>query len=185
MFPAPVAYLDRCSMVSSFRQVGLFMSTWGMQEYLERGEPVLSRAVEEWQPPLLLANHLLLDVANTVYPTSWTYRPPLLAQDKEALTAAYIHHWGPIYVAGKRFEAPPAGQMTDIDLLIGGPYTVEARGAVRVDGQLVHPGQSLVLRRGVHRVTSVGEAQHVTLRWGTNLYRPAQAPPSRPLFLGF
>jgi hypothetical protein len=185
MFPTPVPYLDRCSMISSFPQVGFFMSTWGMQEYVERGQPVLRRAIEEKQPPLLLADHLLLDVANAVYPRSWNYHPRLLAQDGDALAAAYIHHWGPVYVAGKQLEAPAAGQATHFDLPIGGPYTVEGAAPVRIDEQLLHPGQSLELTRGLHRVSSVGTGTSLTLRWGRNLYRPTQAPPDRPLFLGF
>ncbi len=33
IFPQPVSYLDRAGMVSTYRKVNLFMSTWGMEEY--------------------------------------------------------------------------------------------------------------------------------------------------------
>ena len=100
MFPEPTNYLDRCSMVSSFPQVGFFMSTLGMQAYTQRGVPVLRQAIEKHQPPFLVANHPLLDLEKSVYPAAWQYRPELLEPDREALRGAYIHHWGPIYVAG-------------------------------------------------------------------------------------
>jgi hypothetical protein len=185
MFPQPTSYLDRCSMVSSFPGAGFFMSTWGMEAYAQRGEPVLRRAIEERRPPLLVANHPLLDPANVVYPAGSQYRPPLLEPDREALEAAYVHHWGPIYVAGKRFEAPLAEPPARIDLLIGGLYTMESGGPVLIDGRATQPGQTIELTRGMHRAAGVTRSEAVTLRWGNRLYRPVRPPPVRPLFLGF
>jgi hypothetical protein len=185
MFPEPTSYLDRSSMVSSFPQAGFFMSTWGMEAYARRREPVLRRAIEKRGPPLLVANHPLLDPANVVYPSATPYRPLLLEPDRKALEGAYIHHWGPIYVAGTRFEAPLAEPPARIDLLIGGLYTMEAGGPVLIDGRVTQPGQTIALTQGVHRAAGVNRAETVTLRWGKRLYRPVRPPPVRPLFLGF
>ena len=155
-----------------------------MEAYTQRGVPVLRQAIEKHQPPLLVANHPLLDLEKSVYPAAWQYRPELLEPDREALRGAYIHHWGPIYVAGKHFEAPAGHGVSEIDLLIAGSYTVEASGPVLIDGRLVQPGQVVELTRGVHRAAAVGSAEAVTLRWGSRLYRP-ESPPDRPLFSGF
>jgi hypothetical protein len=185
-FPSSTPYLDSSSMVASFPQVGFFMSTWGMDVYLQRGEPVLQRAIEKRQPPLLLANHALLDPENAAYPASLAYRPELLPADREAVAAAYIHHWGPIYVAGKRFEAPGSAEPARFDLAIAGRYTLEAPGPIRIDGHVVQPGRPVDLTRGPHWVTAVGATGQVTLRWGEGLYRPAEPPPeTRLYFLGF
>ena len=184
-FPTPTPYLDRSSMVASFPQVGFFMSTWGMEVYVERGEPVLRQAIEQHQPPLLVANHPLLDIANAVYPASLLSHPQLLAADREALAGAYIHHWGPIYVAGKRFKAPHGAAPTRIDLLIAGRYTLEAISPVRIDGKVVHSWESVDLARGAHLVAATAASELVTLRWGETLYRPEYPAPDRPLFLGF
>jgi hypothetical protein len=185
MFPRPTNYLDRCSMVSSFPQVGFFMSTLGMENYTRRGVPVLRQAIEKDQPPLLLADHPLLDLEKTVYPVAWQYRPELLATDREALRGAYIHHWGPIYVAGKRFEAPAGKASAEVDLPIAGSYTLEASGPVLIDGRLVQPGEVVELTKGAHRAAAVASAEAVTLRWGSRLYRPEYPAPDRPLFSGF
>ena len=185
-FPSSTPYLDSSSMVASFPQVGFFMSTWGMDAYLQRGEPVLRQAIEKRQPPLLLANHALLDPENAAYPASLAYRPELLPEDREAVAAAFIHHWGPIYVAGKRFVAPGGAERARFDLAIAGRYTLEAPGPIRIDGRVVQPGHPVDLNRGSHWVTALYGSGQVTLRWGEALYRPAEPPPeTRLYFLGF
>lgn len=185
IFPASTGYLDRSSMVASFPQVGFFMSTWGIEAYLQRGTPVLRKAIEEQQPPLLIANHPLLDLENAVYPASEQSHPRLLTADSEGLARSYIHHWGPIYVAGKHLEASENGGQTRFDLLIAGRYTLEANAPVAVDGQLIQPGQSVELAQGAHSVAGVRRPELATLRWGEALYRPEQPAPELPLFLGF
>jgi hypothetical protein len=181
-FPSPVPYLDANSMVASFPQVGLFMTSWGMEAYLERGMPVLRDAIENRQPPLLLANHALLDLENAVFPPGQYGR--LLPPDREALERTYIHHWGPIYVAGRSFELSRA-QEPVLDVPIAGRYTLESRRPIRIDGELIQPGKSVVLARGSHRFATGESAERVTLRWGDGLYRPEEPPPPPPVFLGF
>ena len=183
-FPSAVPYLDSSSMVASFPQAGFFMTTWGMDVYFQRAEPVIRRAIEERQPRFVVANHALLDPEHAVYPASLNYRPELLPGDREALAAAYIHHWGPIYVPGKRFEAGAA--RARIDLLIAGRYTLEAQGPVLIDGRAVQPGESVELTRGGHWVSGTEWEGQAILRWGVDLYRPAEPPPEARLFyLGF
>jgi len=186
-FPKPVPYLDRSSALASFPQVGFFMTTWGLDAYLKQGQPLLLEAIEERNPPLLIANHPLLNLEQMIHPASSTDTLYLLPEDREALAGAYVHHWGPVYVAGKRLTAS-SSQCTgplQFDLLIPGRYTLEANGPVDIDGRLVVPGQSIDLIRGVHRATVLPESEPATLRWGEGLYRPAQAPPREEFFLGF
>jgi hypothetical protein len=179
-----VLYLDPSSMIASFPQVGFFMSSWGMEVYLERGKPILRQAIERRQPPLLLANHPLLDVEQVVYP-ALEYRQRLLAPDRDALVQAYIHHWGPIYVAGRRIRGGEGGGPQRFDLLIAGRYTLEARDPVRIDGRVIQPGQAVDLARGAHSVAGISGAEPVTLRWGEALYRPDEPPPEQLFYLGF
>jgi hypothetical protein len=185
-FPSPTPYLDSSSMVASFPNVGFFMTTWGMDVYFQRGEPYLQRAIERTQPHFLLANHALLDPEYAVYPASLNYRPQLLGTDRAALAAAFIHHWGPIYVAGKRFGVSTSPAPVRVDMLIGGRYTLEADGPLLVDSRLVQPGHAIDLGRGPHWVKAVDWEGQATLRWGEHLYRPAEPPPqTRLYFLGF
>jgi hypothetical protein len=187
MFPNPVPYLDRSSALASFPQAGFFMSTWGLDAYLKRGQPLLLEAIRKHSPPLLIANHPLLKLEQMLYPASSKDSLYLLPEDREALEDAYIHYWGPVYVAGKRLTASPSqstGPM-QFDLLIPGRYTLEANGPVHIDGHPVVPGQSIDLIRGVHRGTVLQGSEPAALRWGEGLYRPAQAPPRAEFFLGF
>ena len=183
-FPEPVPYLDRSSALASFPQVGFFMTTWGLHAYLERRQPVLREAVEQKGPPLLLANHPLLNPEHVVHPASSKDSLYLLPEDRAALVGAYVHHWGPVFVAGKHLEAGATGS-AQFDLPIPGRYTVEARGPVSIDGRTVPPGGSIDLARGRHWADVAPAAEPATLRWGERLYRPAEAPPREEFFLGF
>ncbi len=186
-FPSPVPYLDRSSALASFPQVGFFMTTWGLDAYLKRRQPLLLEAIMERGPPLLIANHPLLNLEDIVYPASSTDSLYLLPEDREVLASAYIHHWGPVFVAGKRLRTsqPRGTALAQFDLLIPGRYTLEAKGPVTIDGCLVAPGRSVDLSRGRHWAAVLPAAEPATLRWGEGLYRPAQAPPDQEFFLGF
>ena len=186
MFPQSVPYLDRCSALASFPQAGFFMTTWNLHTYMQERRPLLLEAINEEGPPLLIANHPLLNPEHVVYPASSKDSLTLLPEDRKALASAYIHHWGPIYVAGKHLR-PSSSRGTEpvqFDLLIPGRYTLEASEPIEIDGRLVGPHHSIDLGRGSHRaVLPTGE--QATLRWGEQLYRPARSPPREEFFLGF
>jgi hypothetical protein len=184
VFPTPVRYLDAVSMVASFPQVGFFMSSWGMEAYVDRGAPVFKDAIEHRQPPLLLANHPLLDLEHVMYP-ALQYRQRLLVADLEALGQAYIHHWGPIYVAGKRIGMGEGEGPDAFDLPIAGRYTLEGVRPIRIDSRLTRPGQTVDLARGAHIADGLGKADTVTLRWADALFRPDGPPPQQVFYLGF
>ena len=57
IFPEPVAYIDRCSMISRYNKVGFFMASWQIAEYLEKtypspslfgGNPGLTQTFNVW-----------------------------------------------------------------------------------------------------------------------------------------
>lgn len=179
MFPEPVPYIDRCSMVPSFPKVGFFMSSWGMDHYLRAGEPLLSRIVRRRQPVFVLANS---DNLNLLLPeeAAARLRFPLLAADRRTLRQSYVHHWGALFVAGRRLELD-GGEPVEVELAVAGPYTLEAAAPVRLDGRRLAPGETVTLAAGRHTVTAEQDGP-VVLRWGERLYRPPFPPPPRPIF---
>lgn len=183
MFPGPVSYIDRCSMISSYPKVGLFMSGWGLKNYLQAGVPVFEEIMSHKVVPLLIANSPVLVAALSEPDQSQTSDSiALLPEDAQALRRNFIHHWGALWVAGKRVTASSAPAAFRME--IPGPYTLEAPGAVYIDERLWNPGDVVRLTRGPHTVRATGPAT-VTFRWGHNLYRPQIPAPSTPLFTGF
>lgn len=181
IFPSPVAYIDRASMVGSFRKVGPFMSSWGMENYHAAGRPVMRDVLLTGAPPLLIANSPVLESALTGRPIRGDIRA-LLPADAAALRANFIHHWGPLWVAGKTLELGVAPSRFEI--VLPGRYTVEARSAVVLDGARRRPGDVVTLAAGAHSIASAPgtQTQTVHLRWGDHLARPIGRPPAHPLF---
>lgn len=185
IFPRPTAYIDRCSMVSSYPKYGPFMSVWGMQGYYRRGVPIMRGILEAHQPRFLIANRELLDL-DALGPGD--YGPAhfgLFEEDAELLKANFLRHWGPIYVAGKQLAVSAQAPSRPFEILIEGPYTVESAVPVELDGRAVRPGEVVTLAPGAHRLRLIEAPAEVTLRWGDHLYRPEAPPPEGPLFHGF
>ncbi len=191
LFPEPVAYIDRCAMVSTFPHAGLFMSTWGMEGYHARGRPVFAEILRREQPVFIIANNTQLNIA---LPDDLRrrYIPPaydLLAEDLALLRDNYVHHWGPLYVAGKRVEIESAAEPAEFEVSIAGTYTLEAAtleatGVARIDGEPIAPGEAVTLTQGMHQLAADAPGGYV-LRWGDNLPLPDQLPPRKALFTGF
>jgi hypothetical protein len=174
MFARPVAYIDRASMIGGFPQAGFFMSTWGMENYRAAGRPVLADNAARRAPAFVIVAHPALEAA--VQGSTAPNPLALLAPDAAFLRENFIPHWGPVWVAGKTV-AEGAFVMR-----IPGTYTLEAPGPVRIDGQVVAPGQTLSLKAGSHRLEGEPKA---TLRLGEHLYRPPGPPPAGELFWPF
>jgi Dolichyl-phosphate-mannose-protein mannosyltransferase len=185
MFPRPVPYIDRCSMVASFPKVGFFMSTWGMESYRAAGRPIMRALLTRRHPVFVLANidSLRLDAPGTQAVATDRYR--LLPADRAVLRENYVHHWGAIWVAGKHLIASVSGQVYQFEILIPGTYTVESAVPVAIDGAARQPGAKVMLDAGRHALVSPTAPASVVLRWGADLYRPAEAPISTQLFVGF
>lgn len=183
MFPEPVPYIDAVSMIATFPRVGFFMSTWGMEAYRRDGRAVLAETISEQAPVFLVTdNYALFDAMRGTDRAAPEYS--LFPADRLALTQNYIRHWGIVYVAGKvlEFTTPTPAHF---DLLIPGPYTVEAAADVTIDGVRYAPGQVLHLERGSHVLAPVAAPATVTLRWGDHLFRPTEALSPEKLFVFF
>ncbi len=182
MFPEPVPYIDRCSMISSFPKVGFFFSSWGMENYRAGHYPPLAEVVREHRPPFLLANTPTL---NLQYPEELYRRLPfaLTAEDWRTLRDTYVHHWGIIFVAGKRLDLGPP-EPESFEILVPGTYTLEADTPIELDGATLHPDQTVFLEAGRHAARSERPTRAV-LRWGDRLHRPREEPLRLPIFVSF
>jgi hypothetical protein len=105
----------------------------------------------------------------------------LLPQDGQALREAFIPHWGPFWVAGRRFAATAMND--DFVIYAPGTYTLEG-AAARIDGIAYKPDQTLTLARGPHRFERDAPGDAV-LRWGDHLRRPDWDFTGGPIFEGF
>jgi hypothetical protein len=183
-FPEPVAYVDRCSMVASFPKVGFFMSSWGIQGYRERRQPIFADLMRSRPVGFLIANTtaLRLDAPDELFA-----RMPysLLPEDVRTLRENFVHHWGLIFVQGKSFRFTAAGGSEPFEILSAGPYTVESDGRVQVDGVERAAGEVVELVSGPHRIAAGPGTTAATLRFGDHLYRPDFPPDPRPIFLDF
>ena len=185
IFPTPVPYIDRSSMVSSFPKTGIFMSSWGIENYHDAGVPLLKAAIEEKQPQFLLANIEALDVHRPHNNSQAHSARILLREDYEALMANYLPHWGPLYLPGKRFKLESSNRAQTFEIKIPGVYTVNGPHTVWINGRPIRSGQTIKLSRGTHHIRSDNAPATVTLSWGTQPFRPSQHAPTEPLFSGF
>lgn len=186
LFPEPVHYIDRCSMVSSFKKEGFFMSTWGTENYREAGEPIFGDIIEEQQPKFLLANKLQLDlglpdeVRNKVIHPNYN----LFEEDLNVLRENYIPHWGKLYVAGKYVVVDAPERDYDVNIKIEGKYTYEGSHLLELSGQQLIPGQVVLLKKGLY-VLKTKEAGSYVFRWGDHLGMPVKEPRDGYFFTGF
>jgi hypothetical protein len=183
MFPDPVPYIDGCSMVSTFPGSGFFMSSAGMEGYLKKGESIMERLLTLKKPRFLLANvpHLNLhsdDPAKSYIGLSF------MTDDWQTLKSYFIHHWGPIWVAGKHFEFKRGNENHRFKITVPGLYTVEGNQNVLIDDRLIQTGDVIKLETGNHIIKNRGSPGLTSLKWGENLYRPAEKPVFDRIFMG-
>jgi len=182
IFPQAAAYFDYCGMASDYRHAGFFMSTWGIERYRLMGKPVFREAIAGKDPPLfVIADTPVLHEALAPGSEDIGDGYKLFSADARALRANYVHHWGAIWVAGKDLGALGAARAVAIE--IPGSYTIEASAPVLIDNVTYKPSTIVRLARGTHNVQSAIE-QHVILRYGDHLFRPASPPPG-DIFEGF
>jgi hypothetical protein len=183
MYPMPVPYIDRNRMISSFPNVGFWMSTWGLEEYRQQGLPVMQTILQKEQPQLLIANSPVLQI----YSNKWfgenksVYR--LLDEDYLTLRNNFIPHWGLIYIPGKYFQFGSTEKERLFDIIIEGQYTVECKDIVSIDGKILETGRVVYIEKGEHLINGMENAT-VILRWGNHLYRPDKLPVNAPIYTG-
>ena len=166
VFPEPVTYVDFSGRIGDYpRAVDFMTSGWGLRKYRERGAPEIADRAAREQIPFLLANHPVLIAALE----GKSAKEELLPRDARFIRQNYIHHWGPLFVAGKKLS--PGVQTIRIE--VPGTYTLED-APVRIDGRDFAPGKAVSLRRGLYRIEADAPA---ILRWGDHLPQPSLAPP--------
>jgi len=185
IFPEPVPYIDGCSAISSFPKVGLFMSTWGMEGYLQANRPIMHKILTQRQPVFLFANIPSLDPLLPRENAFTAINYALLEKDWKVLNSNFIHHWGILYVAGKQFKFDSDAGSQNFEILIPGTYTLEGEEAVFINGVVYEPGSTVNLKKGSHTITAQHTPARAKLRWGEHLYRPSKEPTSIPVFYGF
>lgn len=154
-----------------------------MENYHRRGEPVMEAVLRQYRPKFLLANHRALFGVSTEIVTDDDRYRSLLPADVETITRNFVHHWGPIRVAGRYIEITEANRPQVFELLIEGPYTVEFPEPVMLNGTRILPGESVHIGPGSHTLKSATTGI-VTLRWGDRLARPDIEPPQEWLWDG-
>jgi hypothetical protein len=185
LFPQPVPYIDRCSMVSSFPKIGFFMSTWGMENYLKSNTPIMSKLLNNYKPVFLLANSEWLDLSLSRETAYHAGRYSLLEEDLTILKENYIHHWGIVYIAGKQFYFDSKLKSHIFQIIIPGIYTYEGDIEATIDGNLYQNEDIIQLEKGYHFISPLKFPAKIILRWGDHLYRPAKNPNTTPIFFGF
>lgn len=143
MFPRPVAYVDRCGMISSFRKISPFLSTWGLSDYQSSGREFMPSAMREHRAAFILRNSLILDT------TSHRFKE-LLPGDQRAIANYYVPYWGPISVAGaKATITGREGQ--SVELPFPGLYRVRSGTPISISGTSYKSGD--IVRSATARVT--------------------------------
>lgn len=179
LFPNPVAYIDRNSMVSSFPKKGFFMSSWGIEVYNANAKPIMRDILNSDQPKFIIANIRDLDF-ELKYNNS-----RLLPKDEAILRDNFIHHWGKIYLPGKTIQNLDVNPNQDFEILIEGNYLIEGKNSIMLDGKMAFSGDNIFLKKGYHTLKATKPSDTIVLRWADNLYKPNMPPPNRPIFYGF
>ena len=185
IFAEPVPYIDRCSMVSSFPNVGLQMTSWDMEKYAAANKPIMREILLNRKPVFILANIVHLDLSLQRGQPGIYKINPLLNEDFTILKENFIHHWGTIYVAGKQFHFNLQKENQNFEILIPGIYTLEADGNVIINEEIYEPGAKILLKRKIYTIEPMKIPMAVSLRWGADLYKPSFKPSDQPLFLGY
>jgi hypothetical protein len=187
IFPKPVPYIDRGSMISSFPSVGLKMGTHDMERYLKANNPIMRDLIVQQKPVFIVANVVYLDLklpysrnAEDIF-----INYPLLEKDYEVLRKNYIHHWGKLYVSGKHFIFNSRKKEEKFEMLIPGTYTIEATEDTQINGVKYKNGDLIRLYNTIYVIKPIKIPSEVTIRWGDNLYKPDYGASSQPIFFAF
>lgn len=170
VFPKPVNYIDRCGMISSFRKVNFFMSTWGMDSYRDRNEPFMPAAIRDSRPAFVLVNSSAL---NPNRPSN----SGLLPADYESIELFYPKYWGPLRVAGGSAKLTGAISVR-IRVPFPAEYRIAATGPILVDGRPTKHGDVVNVPAEGVIVSAASSADETRVRL---FLAVAQPPPNEQL----
>jgi hypothetical protein len=181
VFPQSVNYIDRCGMISSFRKVNFFMSTWGMETYRAGNQPFMRNAIRDRRPAFVLVNSPYLNPNQRL-------QESLMPEDYEVIARNYPQYWGPIRVAGASAEINGT-----TELLVTTPFPADYRirtdEPILVDGIFRADGEVIFVPETGIRVAAVSapratEPVLFQLFLATAQAPPNEQPPELPLFSG-
>ena len=183
LFPEPVPYIDRNSMISSFPKVGFFMSTWGIENYRAQGQPIMRELLRREKPKFLVVNTPVLAIDDPAWfgEDESTYR--LFDEDYLVLSDNFVRYWGALYVLGKRFEGLET-EAAAFEILVPGAYDVLSQVSVIIDGRTYDNGETLVLEPGEHWISSSEGAENVIIRLAALPSAPGRQPSEMPIYVG-
>ena len=176
MFPNGVSYFDSCAMLGRFPKANVFMTPWGIDQYLRGGFPSLEETMASKPVPLVVNDdHMFEDALNGKGPV-----PSFLPGDLAAIRDTFVHLWGPFWIAGENIPS----RSTDhrFTIRVPGSYTV-GDASITIGDRVFAPGQFVHLDRGVHRAST--GASGARLIWGQGIKVPAQPDEGGPLFMLF
>ncbi len=140
IFPEPVPYVDHSGMIASFPKVSPFLSSWGIQNYRDRGVGFMHDAIATYHAPMVLAN------SSVLMPDAPGFEL-LLDEDRELLERFYVPYWGAIRIAGAAVDLG-ASESVSVELPFAGRYRVETDGEVIVNGAVRSNGALLEVPDG-------------------------------------
>ena len=177
MFPQGVAYFDSCAMLGRFPKANVFMTPWGIDQYLLGGFPSLEEVMASRPVPLIVNDdYMFEDALNGKEPV-----PAFLPGDLAAIRDTFVHLWGPFWIAGE--DIPARSNDYRFQIRVPGSYTVRGTSVV-IGGRSVAPGQFVYLDRGAYRASTAGD-KGARLIWGKEIKVPAEPDAGGALYMPF
>ena len=181
IFPNSESYLDYCGMVPSFDRIvepGLFITPDVNFGSVIRNGPFMEDLVRKRQPKFFIANSSVLDL-DGMFSHIWYAK--LSSGDDAFVRQNYLHHWGPVYIAGKNLRGVHTQSTVQFEIIIEGTYTLRGPAAIIIDGTEVEPNSTVYLSTGQHIATDVGNVEY-QLIWGDNLVKPKEIEKPNRIF---
>jgi hypothetical protein len=170
IFPDSVPYIEGFGVFAAYPRSGFFMSSWGVDNYREAGEPIFADLAAKDQPLFVLADSPSLYGA-LVPGIAVDEDRTLLPEDIRFLQENYVRQWGMLFVAGKHLRSPERA----FAIAVAGEYRLEAVAPAVIDGNRTEPDGVVTLATGDHTI-DLGGAGDATLRWAAAPQASAPVP---------
>jgi len=182
VFPEPTPYIDRAAMITSYPKIGPFMTALRMLHYRSRKEFQVKDFIENHGARFLLNNVTALDLSRE---SPWAEDPGHSYPKRDVLVLKnnFVHHWGPLWVLGKRLDFSAARQEQSGEFLVAGVYTLSAGHPVTFGDRTLRLGDTIQLEKGRHSFMSSAPGE-VVFKWGDHLRLPRTIATSDRLFDG-
>jgi hypothetical protein len=183
VFPEPTDYVDRSAMITSYPKVGPFMTKLNMKRNRETEFLWARKFLEEGGVRFLINNVAALDLSQgrtRILEDDRSFR----RADVDVFKDNFVHHWGPLWVLGKKLNFGAAREEQTAEFLVPGTYTLNTGNPVTLGDRSLRPWDTIQLEKGKHTFVASSPGE-VVFKWGDNLKLPRKEAPSGPLFDGF